>query len=200
MIAGSIEVFYGTSTRRIALALGGLKKSSWPEQTLALTKDVISADVPAGLDAEQKKTVNLYVDLKVCFQGLPTVLGLFDSAEARRVQQQIVDNLKATASPSLPSDGFAGVIESLKTAATTLKRLVRSDDNASVDSTIQEISRLVASLSADEDSELVAVVDEVAVDWAGKVANLQREVRALCKCDPGNSFVDFGNERRMYTD
>ncbi|XHG01756.1 hypothetical protein AWENTII_005126 [Aspergillus wentii] len=169
------------------LAIYNKSGETWPEQILALTTDVVSAGVPDGRDPEREKRVDSYSNLKNCLQSLPTVLGLFNSAEDRRVQQQMVDNLKAAASPRLPNDGFTGVVDSLNKAATTLKKLARSDDSSSVNSIIQELSNLAASLAVDENSDLVAVVDNVAMEWAGQVNNLQQEVSYRCKCDPGVS-------------
>lgn len=181
---GSIEVLFGTTTKKIALALGNLMKRSWPEQTLNLTKDVSHSKVPDELNPEQKHIIDQYGQLKQSIELVAISLEAFGSIEsAVKVKEMIRGHLRATQSPEFLKNGEFNVsITRLTEAAKALSQLALQHDSSSAVSTeLKNVTAVMDSLKPQEESELAGILYDVAARFADTAGELERHTRDQCR-------------------
>lgn len=188
---GSIEVFYGTSIRKTALALGSLINKPWPEQVLGLTRTTPYPEVLPTLNSDQNETVNQYWCLKNSIEGVCDSLDLFRSNQsAAKNRIRIHDYLKAATSPALSTDGFKEVISSLKDAAASLRKIATGSQNSGINPILEKVTKIIDTLGVKVDSELAEVVQEKAWTFADKVSTLERNVGSSCNIGKGRQDLD----------
>lgn len=164
------------------MGVWSLLKRPWTQQALNLLNGTSLPGVPDRLSNDQKSTIQKYAELQTALQKVVFHLQILDQMNpvVNPARSAVTALLASTAAPR-DANGLRSAVESLQQAASEIDGCARSGRQEALDEAVRSVTAVVQDLPLQEDSELSAIVQEVAGELSGLVGDLERKLEENCR-------------------